>query len=82
MTFIFSFILSNRFVVMIGSYFVYFASFVLGDFIKGIPLLWKSGHFNQLDKDSMYMIIIQYAVIVVAVAAMLFCVSRRKRDRL
>lgn len=82
MTFIFSFILSNRFVVMIGSYFVYFASFVLGDFIKGIPLLWKSGRFNQLDKDSMYMIIIQYAVIVVAVAAMLFCVSRRKRDRL
>ena len=30
----------------------------------------------------MYMIIIQYAVIIVSVAAMLFCVSRRKRDRL
>lgn len=82
MTFIFSFVLSNRFVVMIGSYFVYFSSFVLGDFIDGITLLWKTGRFNQLNKDSIYIIIIQYIIIIAAVFTMLLHVSRRKRDRL
>lgn len=80
--FAFTFVLSNKFVILISPFFVYFASFVLLEFIKGAPLLWNFVKLNDIKKDFALVGSVQYLAIIVVVALALYVVVCRRKDRL
>jgi hypothetical protein len=82
LTFVFSFILSNKFVVMISPYVVYFLSFVILEFVPANFFLWNFVRLNQVKADYILPGITQYLLIFLIVSAVIYYIAHCRKDRL